>query len=80
MLTPEEAQKIQAYTMSRNGSKYDRAGIISFLFGKVSEDEFSDYCSELVKNSLHFAGKIEDVEKISPFSLYKLLRPQMHFR
>lgn len=79
MLTPDEARAIQTYCMARRESKYDRRGILSFLFKNAREDEFSDYCSELIKNALVASRKMDDMEKVRPFQLYKILRTKMSF-
>lgn len=81
-LSDKEKRGIKKHCLSRYGSKYDKRGIASF-FTSISEDEFRDYCSELVKNSLlktvywNILGK---EEKISPLRLWVLLRKYMSFK
>lgn len=79
-LTDEQKKKIISYCLSRDWSLYDRRGIFAFLFPKVArENEFRDYCSEMMKNAFVFAGIIEDVERVSPYELYKLIREKVDF-
>lgn len=81
-ITEEQRNRIHDYCMSRMWSSYDRRGIIAFIlrfFGLISEDEFKDYCSELIKNALVYAWMIEDVERITPFDLYQENREKMDF-
>lgn len=77
-----ELDKIKTHCLSRGGSKYDRRGILSY-FSPVEEDEFCDYCSELVKNALlktSYWNKLElEDKKLSPLRLYTILRPSMLF-
>lgn len=77
--TEKEKYLYKHYLLSRRGSLYDDPGIVSFAFPMVHEDEFRDYCSEMVKNWLVASGKIKDVERIEPYELYKLLRPKLDF-
>lgn len=47
----QDLPTMKHYFLSREGSEYDRRGILSFIFGRrVREDEFRDYCSEMLKN------------------------------
>ncbi len=79
-LTDEQENEITKYCLKREHSLYDRRGILAFLFPKVArEDEFRDYCSEMMKNALFAAGIIEDVERVSPYELYKLIREKVDF-
>jgi hypothetical protein len=79
-LTKEEENKIISYLITREGSSYDREGILAFLFPHITrEDEFSDYCSEMIKNALVFAGIIEDIERITPYDLNRLIREKVDF-
>jgi len=93
-LTEEEARLIQEYCMSREGSEYDRPGIFQFLkdipilkdirifkpfFKNIQEDEFRDFCSELLKNAFVNAKKMKDCEKIIPHDLYERIRPDVDF-
>ena len=80
-ITEEQKTDFIAYCLSRETSRYDRRGIVSFLFPRVArEDEFSDYCSEMIKNACVEAGIMEDVERISPYDLIKTLRPRLVFK
>lgn len=93
-LTQEQKNRMQKYWESREWSGYDRRGVFSifirFLFRhfsrllshflpKVHEDEFLDYCCELIKNMAVYAGIMKDVEQIIPFDLYKKNREKMDF-
>ena len=81
-LSDKEKRGIKKHCLSRQGSKYDRRGILSF-FTSIDEDEFCDFCSELIKNALlktiywNILGK---EEKISPLRLWVLLRKYMFFK
>lgn len=81
-LSQQEISDVKRHCMTRGGSKYDRRGILSY-FTRVQEDEFRDYCSELVKNSLfktRYWNKLKlEEKKLSPLQLYILLRPYMLF-
>lgn len=80
-ITEEQRRLFIDYCLSRETSRYDRRGIISFLFPRVArEDEFSDYCSEMIKNACVEAGIMEDIERISPYDLIKTLRPRLVFK
>lgn len=81
-LTLSEIERIRKHCLAREGSKYDKKGIASF-FSPVEEDEFCDYCSELIKNSLS-QTKYEAIlslgtKKLSPLRLYMLLRSYSTF-
>ena len=78
-ITEEEARLIQEYCMSREGSDYDRQWIMQFLFKTVREDEFRDFCCELLKNAFVNAKKMKDCEKIIPHDLYERIRPDVDF-
>lgn len=78
-LTASEQYHLKKYLLSRNWSEYDDKGIVSFVFPKVTEDEFKDYCSELQKNGAVTIGKMKDVEKIEPYEFYKAIREKVAF-
>jgi hypothetical protein len=81
-LSLSQIERIRRHCLAREGSKYDRKGIASF-FSPVQEDEFCDYCSELIKNALSQTpyGAILSLEtkKLSPLRLYMLLRKYSSF-
>lgn len=79
-ITQGQKYKIQEYCMSRQFSGYDRRGVLSFIFKRsLREDEFCDYCSEMIKNALVYVELMKDVEQIIPFDLYKKNREKMDF-
>lgn len=81
-LSDKEKRGIKKHCLSRKWSKYDRRGIFSF-FTSINEDEFRDYCSELVKNSLLktvYWNILWKEEKISPLRLWVLLRKHLTFK
>ncbi len=79
-LTEEQKNRMQEYWESREWSGYDRRGVLSFIFKRsLREDEFCDYCSEMIKNALVYVELMKDVEQIIPFDLYKKNREKMDF-
>lgn len=82
-LSEKEKQGIIHHCLSRGGSRYDKKGIFSF-FSPIEEDEFCDYCSELVKNSLYYSQYWDILllgdKKLSPLKLYLTLRPYLTFK
>ena len=82
-LTIKERHAIVRHCLSRGGSKYDKRGILSH-FTRVQEDEFCDYCSELIKNALLntvYWNRLQLQDKnLSPLRLYLLLRDYTIFK
>lgn len=75
-----EKNKSIDYCLSRENSLYDKRGVASFIFPRIArENEFMDYCSEMIKNALVSSGIIEDVERISPYELYCVMRDRLDF-
>lgn len=82
-LSKKEKENIVKHCLSRGGSKYDERWILSF-FTPISEDEFRDYCSELIKNALYYTSYWDILwlwdKKLSPLQLYLTLRPYITFK
>ena len=76
-LSEEDKSRICQHLHSRMGSEYDSRGILSFIFTRIKENEFEDYCSELIMNALKMCDRfwyLLKYGKITPYKLFKILK------